>query len=188
MQTILCVGGSATLGVRSTRGYPEHIAQLLDGPLVCNRGIAGGRVIDVLRQLPADLALVRRPDLLLVGLPLHDAQGGGTPPSELGALLAQMADWGRACCGQVVLCTPTPIGAAPMGPVRGFVRAARRWVPKGAQVVREVAAAYGLPVVEWADMPVERLVDVAHPGPQGYRWMADRALPVVVQALASARG
>mgnify|MGYP001612663634 CR=1 FL=1 len=185
---ILCVGGSTTLGVRSTRGYPEHIAQQLGGVLVANRGIAGGRLVDVLRQLPSDLLLVGGPAVLLVGLPLHDAQGGGTPPSELGVLLGQVVQWGTAHCSQVVLCTPTPIGAAPLAPVRGFVRASRRWVAKGAQEVRDVAAEYDLPVVAWDDMPPERLVDVAHPGPAGYRWMADRALPVVQQALEAIKG
>lgn len=184
-RTILCIGGSTTLGVRSTRGYPEHLAQHLGGVLVVNRGIASGRLLDVLRQLPADLTLVPwRPSVLLVGLPLHDARGGGTPPSELAALLGQVVDWGVARCGRVVLCTPTPVGAAPLAPVRGFVRGSRRWVTKGAQVVRDVATEYRLPVVEWADMPSARLVDVAHPGPDGYRWMAERALPAVQQALA----
>ncbi len=186
--TVLCVGGSTTLGVRSTRAYPEHLAEALraggrPGALVANRGVAGARLLDVLRRLPADLQAVPRPAVLVVHVPLHDARGGGTPPSELAVLLGQVLAWGREHCGEVVVCTPTPVGSAPLAPARGFARPARRWVAKGAHVARTVAADHGVTLVDWSGMPRELLADVAHPGPRGHGWLAEQLAPAVLGAL-----
>lgn len=187
MRSVLCVGGSETAGVRTTRGWPEHLSSALDadgcGALVYNRGRAGARLLDVLRQLPDDLQVCPRPDVLVVAIPRHDARAGGTPPSELRALLETVLRWAPA--GRVVLCTPLPVGAAPLGPVRGFARPARRWVEKGSRVLRDVAIDHDAQVVTWDTMPTELLADVAHPGPNGYRWLAEQVRPAVRRVLSA---
>lgn len=138
-------------------------------------------MLDVLRQLPDDLRVCPRPDVVVIAIPRHDARGGGTPPSELQALLDTVLQWAPA--GRVVLCCPTPVGAPPLGPVRGFARPARRWVDKVARLVRATGEDHDASVVGWDAMPGDLLADVAHPGPRGYAWMAEQVLPVVTGML-----
>ena len=186
MHRIACLGGSTTAGVRTTRGYPEHLPFMLAGligrqtrPLVFNRGIPGGKLLDVLRQLPAELGLLK-PSVVVMGLPLHDAQGGGVPPRELEALLTLLVDQVKAVGAQLVLCTPTPILG---GSVRGFGRPSRRWVEKAAQVAQQVAACHDLPLVEWHQMDAGLLADGVHPTPQGCVWQAQQVAQVLAPLL-----
>lgn len=192
---VICTGGSETLGVRSTRGYPEHLGEMLHNMqipcLVQNCGVAGDKLVDMLRRLPILLATAPRGRhvVLVMALPLHDAQGGGTPPAELITLLQQAVTWGMNFSDAMLLCTPTPIGVSPLAPVRGFVRSSRRWVDqRGVSAVKDVAATNKIDIVEWHTMDKSHLIDVAHPGPAGYRWKALAALPLVLAALGAAPG
>lgn len=184
---VLCLGGSNTRGVRTTRGYPEHLWSVM-GPAhgnieVHNRGIQGGRLLDVLRQVADDLHVIREPHVVVVGIPTHDAQGGGTPPNELRALLEQVIAHLLGHTSAILLAEPTPIvGAEP--PVRGFGRPSRRWCAKAAAVAQATATANDLPTpIPWLGMPPELLCDGVHPGPAGYRWMAEQAVPLVRKVL-----
>ena len=88
-QFIACLGGSNTLGVRTTRGYPEHLPSVMGEPrpFVFNRGLPGAKTLDVLRGLPEALFPLESLDVVVFGSPTHDAQGTGVPPRELRELL-----------------------------------------------------------------------------------------------------
>ncbi len=180
---IACLGGSNTLGVRTTRGYPEHLPYLLPGrPIVYNLGIPGAKTLDVLRGLPAAFrSLPGAVDVAIFGLPFHDAQGGGVPPKELEALLGLLIDQVVDYRCKLILCTPTPIAipADQKGEVKGFGRPSRRWIEKAVQVVATSAAALDLPVVPWHTMPKELLADAVHPSPAGCLWQAQQVAKVL---------
>jgi hypothetical protein len=170
---IACLGGSNTLGVRTTRGYPEHLpAMFSPTPFVFNRGLAGAKTLDVLRHLPEDMALMDRVDTVVFGLPTHDAQGTGVPPSELRALVEVLLHQLLLTEARIVLCTPTPVVTA--SPVRGFGRPSRRWVEKAVQVIETIGAEHEIPVVRWHTMPLGLMADAVHPGPGGCRWQAEQ--------------
>jgi len=180
---ILCLGGSTTIGVRSTRGWPEHLQQTLVGKaLVHNAGEAGARLVDILRGLPQVLHYHRGPKAIIIQVPLHDARGGGLPPSEVGILLQQIVDW----CGEVdpqIIClaTPTPIITIG-GAVEGFNRPSRRWHPKAVQVVTELAEELSLPLIPFHLLSVDGMIDQVHPGRRGYEWMGQTAAATVLEA------
>lgn len=185
MKRIVCVGDALTLGVRTTRGYPEHLWEILhrgqDGGrpanvLVHNAGLpVGSTLVDVVRALPATFAPLGRVHVAVLLAPPYDARGGGTPPREFRALLEQaVVTLGELTkgddAGAVVLATPTPIGSTE---VRGFARPSRRWVVKAAEVVRDVGHEHELQVANLHEMPVEHLADGVHLKPTGYRWVAE---------------
>lgn len=183
MRRVLCIGDPITFGVRSTRGYPEHLWDILNhdmvAPVSCtvhNAGLASGCLVDVLRALPASLALQPTWTVAVLLAPPYDARGGGTPPREFGALLEQAAHALSEGASRVILCSPTPIGESD---TRGFARPSRRWIPKAAELVRDLAKAYQIPFVALHEMPRELLADAVHPKPAGYRWIADQLAPVV---------
>lgn len=178
---VLCLGGSTTIGVRSTRGWPEHLQQSLVGKaLVHNAGHQGDRLVDVLRRIPEMLPMMRH-QTIIVQMPLHDARGGGLPPAEMGILLQQVISWCQEAEPMLLcLASPTPIlntGA----PVLGFGRPSRRWLLKAARVVEEVAAENELLFLPFHELPVEGMLDQVHPGKLGYAWLgtmtSDRLLP-----------
>lgn len=183
---IACLGGSNTLGVRTTRGYPEHLPYLLPGrPLVYNLGLPGGKTLDVLRGLPAAFrSLPGDVDVAVFGVPLHDAQGGGVPPKELEALLGLLIDQVVDYRCKLILCTPTPI-VQDKGEVRGFGRPSRRWIEKAVQVIETMATSEDrhsvAAVCRWHLMDKALLADAIHPGPAGCRWQAE----VVAEAVKS---
>lgn len=203
MKRILCIGDAVTLGVRSTRGYPEHLWEILTssgqvaipgGVLVQNAGLSEGGLVDVLRRLPSAFGIAQA-DVVVLLAPPFDARGGGTPPREFRALMVQTVEAALSMQGRqaqtsglprtMVLCSPTPIGETDgqRGHVRSFGRPSRRWVPKAAEIVREVAADHGLPYVDLHEMPRDLLADSVHLKPAGYRWVAEMVAPVVRAAL-----
>ena len=193
MKRIVCIGDALTLGVRTTRGYPEHLWDLLhlgEGAtpldvLVQNAGLqAGSTLVDVVRSLPATFAPLGRVHVAVLMAPPYDARGGGTPPREFRALLEQAVATLHALVapddGRVVLATPTPIGPTT---VRGFSRPSRRWIGKAAELVLEVGREHEVPVVQLHEMPAELLADGVHLKPAGYRWVAEQMAGEVRAAL-----
>lgn len=193
MNRIVCVGDALTRGVRTTRGYPEHLWELLNlgsdgacpmGALVHNAGLPpGSKLLDVLHALPGTYAPLGRVSLTVLLAPPYEARGGGTPPNEFRALLEQVVYHLQAAVGDdrgVILATPTPIGPST---VRGFARPSRRWIEKAAKVVQEVGAEHGLQVVAAHELPVELLADGVHLKPAGYRWVAEQVAPAVRRGL-----
>jgi len=194
VKRIVCIGDALTLGVRTTRGYPEHLWELLHlggegaaplNVLVQNAGLqAGATLVDVVRALPATLSPLGRVHVAVLLAPPYDARGGGTPPREFRALLEQAVVTLRALVapddGRVVLATPTPIGPTT---VRGFARPSRRWVAKAAELVLEAGRDHEVPVVQLHEMPAELLADGVHLKPAGYRWVAEQMAGEVRTAL-----
>ena len=188
MVKILCLGDALTHGVRSTRGWPEHLWANLDPATVImlNRGLPPpAKVADVLRAM--DLSMVK-PDICIIGAPIYDAKIC-TPPKEYGLLLSQAVCHALIYSKRVILCTPTPIFARD-GQPQGFGRDARRWLPKAVSAVHSAVETIDDPRlhgVNLSGMPEALLSDGVHPKPDGYKWIAEQLVRPVLTCMSLLR-
>jgi len=169
---IVCLGGSVCYGLRSTRGWPDHLWALGRGTwTVQNWARPDLNLREVVHE-------TRRVDwssvttaILQVGT--EDARGSGTPPSEFVALLEQAVGTVSALApdAEILVCTPTPIGHTE---VPGYRHSSRRWVRRVSPAVAAMADAWDVGIVRLHDMPEGLLADGVFPSPDGYAWIADR--------------
>lgn len=172
-----CYGDALTFGVRSTRGWPEHLWALLQEQgktvVVRNRGLpAPAKAQDVLRAINAS---TDRGDVAILACPAYDAYGSGTPPKEYQALLSQAFFALSQRYDLVLGCVPTPI-IAHSGQPRSFGRTSRRWYKNGAKAAVEAMEEQEIKIIRISDISPDLLADGVHPTPNGYRWIAAEIL------------
>lgn len=178
-------GDSITQGVSHTHGercWVEHVHERiryeLGRPLdaIVNTGIAGWTAPQVLGEFDR---LVGRfdPDVVSIALGMNDCMGGRPGRPHFAAALGRLVRQSQELGAQVVLHTPNTIalGAANIDTE----------VAAYAQLVRDVAADYDVPLVDhhthWAreyhgGPPLPWLDEAVHPNGAGHRAMADLTL------------
>jgi len=156
------------VGIGLRRLYPQ--AQLT----MINAGISGNTTPAGLARMDRDV-IVHKPQLVTIMFGMNDVTG--IPPEQYKANIETMVDKSQAIGAEVVLCTPNSI----------YPEDARRPVDKlaqYAQIVRDIAAARGLPLADcykaYEDIRARDVEDwkllmseTSHPSMRGHKVFAE---------------